>query len=280
MQESYINSLVRRALKEDLGSGDVTTAALIAPETGVRAEIIAKEALILCGVDIAQAVFAECDCGIEFQKMQSDGERVETGRVIVGLSGSAQGILKGERVALNILGFMSGIASLTRQYADRVNPYKARIVDTRKTRPGLRVLEKYAVRCGGGVNHRFGLYDGILIKDTHIRVVGGIQKAVRKAKSNAHHLLKIEVEVESLDQIQEALEAGAEVIMLDNMDIPTMCRAVEQIEGRALVEASGNISLDNIAQVASCGVDLISVGILTHSAPVSDVSLKIRDILS
>ncbi len=274
-----IRRLIHRALEEDLGSGDVTTDALIESKGGLRAEIIARETLVLCGIDIADAVFNACDDRIKFRKVQSDGERIEPGRAVAELRGPARGILKGERVALNFLGLLSGIATLTRRYVDLTVPYKAKITDTRKTRPGLRILEKYAVRCGGGTNHRFGLYDGILIKDTHIRAVGGIKEAVKRARQRAHHLLKIEVETENLQQVKEALEAGAEVIMLDNMDIPTLHRAVEQIGGRALVEASGNISPDNIAQVASSGVDLISVGALTHSAPASDVSLKIRDIL-
>ena len=275
-----IGRLIRRALEEDIGPGDVTSTALVGPDVKVRAEIIARERLVLCGVDIAGTVFGECDPRIGFQKRYSDGETVEPGEVLAEINGPGAGILKGERVALNFLGHLSGIASLTRKYADRVRDYKARVADTRKTMPGLRGLEKYAVFCGGGTNHRFGLYDGVLIKDTHIRIAGGVGEAIRRAIRNIHHLLKVEVETETVEQVKEALDAGAEVIMLDNMNIPDMRRAVELIGGRALVEASGNISLDNIADVASCGVDLISVGELTHSAPSADISLKIRDILT
>lgn len=278
--QKTITRLIHQALEEDLGAGDVTTEALIGPDVKVRAEIIAKKECVLCGIDIAGEVFQECDGRIEFRRNRLDGEKVTKGQVLAEVMGPARGILKGERVALNFLGLLSGIASLTRQYVDQVQPYKACIVDTRKTHPGQRALEKYAVHCGGGGNHRFGLYDGILIKDTHIRAVGSVGEAVRRVRKNAHHLMKIEVEVETLEQIEEALEAGADVIMLDNMDLSTMQQAVEKVKECVLVEASGNISLDNVADVARCGVDLISVGELTHSAPCADVSLKISDIIS
>jgi nicotinate-nucleotide pyrophosphorylase (carboxylating) len=275
-----INRLIHQALDEDLGSGDVTTEALIDLNVKAKAVIIAKEECVLCGIDIADKVFHECDRRIEFRKNRSDGEKVAKNQILAEVTGPARVILKGERVALNFLGLLSGIATLTRQYVDQVQPYKACIVDTRKTHPGQRILEKYAVQCGGGGNHRFGLYDGILIKDTHICVVGSIGDAVRRARKNAHHLMKIEVEVETSEQIDEALEAGVDVIMLDNMDLSTMREAVKKVKESVLVEASGNISLDNVADVACCGVDLISVGELTHSAPCTDVSLKISEILS
>ena len=278
--QKYIHRLIHHALEEDIGSGDVTTEALIDSKLQIHAQILAKEELILCGIDIAEQVFKECSLHIQFQKQQSDGEKIVSGKVLAELTGSAEGILKGERVALNFLGYLSGIATLTHRYMDRINSHKARVTDTRKTRPGLRSLEKYAVRCGGGANHRFGLYDGVLIKDTHLQAVGGIDKAVKRAREHIHHLLKIEVETETLQQVEEAVAAAVDVIMLDNMDISTMRQAVELIDNRALVEASGNVSLDNIAQIAACGVDLISVGELTHSAPSADISLKIRDILS
>jgi nicotinate-nucleotide pyrophosphorylase (carboxylating) len=248
-----IYRLIHQALDEDLGSGDVTTEALIDLNVKVKAVIIAKEECVLCGIDIADKVFHECDRRIEFRKNRSDGEKVAKNQILAEVTGPARVILKGERVALNFLGLLSGIATLTRQYVDQVQPYKACIVDTRKTHPGQRILEKYAVQCGGGGNHRFGLYDGILIKDTHICVVGSIGDAVRRARKNAHHLMKIEVEVETSEQ---------------------------KVKESVLVEASGNISLDNVADVACCGVDLISVGELTHSAPCTDVSLKISEILS
>ena len=276
--QNAINRLIRQALEEDIGSGDVTTQALLDPAICVRAEIIAKEKIVLCGIDIAGSVFLECDPEIRFETQKSDGEKVDNGQVLAVVSGPGRGVLAGERVALNFLGTLSGIATLTGRYVDMLSDYKAVIVDTRKTRPGWRALEKYAVRSGGGVNHRLGLYDAVLIKDTHIRAVGGVGMAVKKARECTD--LKIEVETESLEQVAEALNAKADIIMLDNMDIPSMRRAVDLIGDSAQIEASGNISLDNVAEVASCGVDLISVGELTHSAPCADISLKIRDIIS
>lgn len=276
--QKIIDRLIRQALEEDIGSGDVTTQALLDEATCVRAEIIAREEIVLCGIGIAESVFRECDPDIRFEKQKSDGEMVTDGQVLAVVSGPGRGVLAGERVALNFLGVLSGIAGLTRRYVDKIGPHKASIVDTRKTRPGWRILEKYAVRSGGGTNHRLGLYDAVLIKDTHIRAVGGVAMAVNKARDGTD--LKIEVETETLRQVEEALEVKADIIMLDNMDVPTMRRAVELIGDHAQIEASGNISLDNVAEVASCGVDLISVGELTHSAPCADISLKIRDIIS
>ncbi len=272
-----IKTFISNALREDIGPGDLTVAALISPDIDGKAELIAKEALILAGIDVAGEVFKQVDPRISVTANYADGQELTSGTVIASISGKVASLLTAERVALNFMQRLSGIATLTRQYVNRTEGTKARIVDTRKTTPGLRALEKHAVRIGGGKNHRFGLFDGILIKDNHIAAVGSLSEAVKRAREKAPHTLKIEVETENLDQVREAISAGAEIIMLDNMGIETMKKAVKLINGKALIEASGGINLNNVRQVAETGVDLISVGAITHSARSMDISMEITN---
>lgn len=273
---NQIRRIVLQALEEDLGTGgDLTTEAIVDPKKKGEAVLIAREELILAGLPVFKMVFREISTQIEFEDYFKEGDLVPHDKKICLLKGPLSPILKAERTALNLLQRMSGIATLTRQYVNRVEPYKARIIDTRKTAPGLRWMDKYAVRLGGGFNHRFGLFDGILIKDNHIAAAGSIKNAIESAKSKAPHTLKIEVEVEDLAGVEEAIKAGADIIMLDNMDPGQMKKAVSFIDGRAIVEASGGITLDIVSDVAESGVDLISVGALTHSAKASDLSLEI-----
>lgn len=273
-----IKTFISNALREDIGPGDLTTEALIQPDIEGKAELIAKEPLILAGIEVAREVFHQVNQDINFLGRHPDGEDLSSSTVIATISGPLRSLLTAERVALNLLQRLSGIATLTRQYVNGIEGTKARIVDTRKTTPGLRALEKYAVRIGGGKNHRFGLFDGILIKDNHIAAVGSLTEAVKRAREKAPHTLKIEVETENLDQVREAISAGAEIIMLDNMDIETMKEAVKLINGKALIEASGGINLNNVRQVAETGVDLISVGAITHSARSMDISMEIANV--
>jgi nicotinate-nucleotide pyrophosphorylase (carboxylating) len=272
-----IKTFISNALKEDIGPGDLTTEALIPPDIEGRAELIAKEPLILAGIEVAREVFHQINQDINFLGRHTDGEELSASTVIATISGQLASLLTAERVALNLMQRLSGIATLTRQYVKRTEGTKARIVDTRKTTPGLRALEKYAVRIGGGKNHRFGLFDGILIKDNHIAAVGSLTEAVKRAREKAPHTLKIEVETENIDQVREAISAGAEIIMLDNMGIETMKEAVRLINGKALIEASGGINLSNVRQVAETGVDLISLGAITHSARSMDISMEITN---
>lgn len=268
-----IDGIIERALEEDIHTGDVTTAAVVPQAREITGRLVAKEPLVLAGLSVAARVFALVDPAIRFTPQAADGDRVEAGTVIAAFAGDAANLLQGERVALNLLQRMCGIASLTARYVAAVAGTTARVVDTRKTTPGLRVLEKYAVRVGGGHNHRTGLYDGILIKENHITAAGGITEAIRRARAAIPHTLKIEIETESVEQVQEALAAGADIIMLDNMDCPTMQHCVGLIAGRALVEASGGVNLDTIAAIAATGVDIISVGALTHSPRAMDISM-------
>ena len=262
------------ALQEDIGHGDVTTFLLIPEDTKSKAHFIAKEKFVIAGIPFVQEVFRILDPSITFKNFYHDGSKVIKGDVIAEISGRTQTILKGERVSLNILQRLSGIATLTSMYIKRIEGVKVKIVDTRKTTPCLRFMEKYAVRVGGGNNHRFGLFDGILIKDNHIKALGGIKKAVREAKKG-HHLFKIEVEVKNLRELNEAIEAGADIVMLDNMSIRDIKEAVKIAKGKVMLEASGNVTLDNVREIAETGVDLISVGAITHSAVAVDISLKI-----
>lgn len=263
-------------LQEDIGFGDVTTMSTI-PETEEGVGILyAKEAGIIAGLPVAAEVFAAVDPSLSFTARVQEGARVEKGEQIAEVSGSVRSILSGERLALNLLQRLSGIATRTREYADAVAGTKARVVDTRKTTPGLRMLEKYAVRVGGGHNHRYALYDAVMIKDNHIKGAGGIAEAVAAARAAIPHTMKIEVEAESLAQVQEALDAGADIIMLDNMAIPEMTEAVALIGGRAVVEASGGVTLETIGGIARTGVDVISVGALTHSVKALDISLDLN----
>lgn len=271
-----IDEILRRALAEDVGAGDVTTLALVPPGQAGTAVALAKEGGVLAGNAIAARVFSLLDSAVSATPLLSDGDALTPGAHFLRIEGSLQTILTGERVALNVVRHLSGIATLTRAFVEAVDGTGAQIVDTRKTTPGLRLFEKYAVRVGGGQNHRMGLFDGVLIKDNHIAACGSVQRAVKKARGSVHHLLKIQIEAKTLAQVAEALEAGADGILLDNMPPDTMAAAVEMARGRAFTEASGGITLESVREVALSGVDLISVGMLTHSAAALDISLDIE----
>jgi nicotinate-nucleotide pyrophosphorylase (carboxylating) len=268
-----LDRIIRNALREDIHTGDITTMAVIPKPRSATARLLAKEDLVLAGVDVAARVFTMLDPATVVAFNYRDGSRCVKGDVLAEISGNAAVILQGERVSLNLLQRMSGIATQTAVYVAAVAGTRARIVDTRKTTPGLRVLEKYAVTVGGGSNHRAGLYDAVLIKENHITAAGGITAAVAGARSFIPHTMKIEVETETLAEVAEALASGVDIIMLDNMDAATMREAVVLINGRALVEASGGINLATVRTVAETGVDLISVGALTHSVRAMDISL-------
>jgi nicotinate-nucleotide pyrophosphorylase (carboxylating) len=274
--DPYLKKLIEETLSEDLGNGDVTSEAIIPADAASTADIKAKQDLVLAGLDVARDVFHYLDPAIQFTPLAKDGDRIKSGAVLARVSGKTRILLAGERAALNLLQHLSGIATLTSRYAEQLKGTKAQILDTRKTLPGLRQLEKYAVRMGGGKNHRFGLYDGILIKDNHITAAGSIAKAIGLARRNSHHLLKVEVETKNLDEVREALAAQADVVMLDNMSVEMMKEAVKLISGKALVEASGNVTLETVRAIAETDVDFISSGSLTHSAPAADVSMKIK----
>jgi len=266
--------LIDLALAEDVGKGDVTTVATVPEGKEGRAVIIAKAYGIVCGLPIMAEVFRQVDEAIRLTHLASDGEPVAPGDVVAALSGPLRGILTAERTALNFLTHLSGIATLTARFVDVVAPYRAVILDTRKTTPGWRILEKYAVRCGGGRNHRMGLYDMVLIKDNHIAASGSLTEAVRRVRA-AGISLPIEVEVRTLAELEEALSLDVDRILLDNMDIPTLREAVARAKGKVELEASGGVTLENAAEIAACGVDYISIGALTHSAPALDFSLEI-----
>jgi len=270
-----IDRLIDLALEEDLGIGDVTTQALISPDLQGEAHIRAKQDLVVAGLPVAARVFRKVDSSLVFEPQVEEGQAVAAGTVLAKITGAAAAILTGERTVLNFLQRLSGIATFTRQMVSLVAGSTAALVDTRKTTPGWRALEKYAVRLGGARNHRAGLYDGVLIKNNHLAAVGSIAQAVKQAREQAHHLLKIEVEVTDLAGLQEALAAGADVIMLDNLDEATMAQAVELTAGRALLEASGSMTADRLSKVAATGVNLISMGALTHSAPAADIHLRL-----
>ena len=268
-------TLIRLALEEDIGSGDVTTDALIEGSRTAKGVIYAKEPMVLAGLEVAQEVFTFLDPDMTFEAAFQDGDPVESGDDIVTVQGRLRALLTGERTALNFLQRLSGIATLTRQYIDQVAGTAVDVTDTRKTTPGWRMLEKYAVRVGGGKNHRFGLDDGVLIKDNHIIACGGIKEAVARARKVAHHLLKIEVEASDLEQVEEALEAGADVIMLDNMSLGDIRKAVALVSRRVLVEVSGNVTRERLAELAKAGIDIISAGAITHSARAVDISMRV-----
>lgn len=284
-------SFLLQALAEDLGGGDVTTEATVPETLRGRAEVVAKAPAVLAGVSVAASVFTLLDPRLEVKELAADGERVEAGRAVLTVHGAVRSILGAERVALNILGRLSGVATLTRRFVDRAGAERVRLLDTRKTTPGMRALEKMAVRAGGGENHRFGLFDRVLIKDNHIAACGSVAEAVRRARV-AEFVERgvpaaggwgIEVEVRTLAELDEALAAGADVLLLDNMDVATLREAVRRARGGVriassqvpLLEASGNVTLDNVAEVAATGVDFISIGALTHSAPAADFSLRV-----
>src|SRR3990167_5855208 len=316
-----IDNLINLALAEDVGSGDITTDAIVSQNVKGEAYVMAKEDMILSGIGVfkkvlmsAHSFYSDSLIPLKFRDRFKDGDLIKSGKKIIEVTGDMRTLLSGERTALNFLQRMSGIATHTKKFVDEVakpalsdemrllrgvypkqgkneilrsaqndksegaSPRndKVKIIDTRKTTPALRILEKYAVRCGGGVNHRFGLYDGILIKDNHIKVAGGIIKAVKKVKDNAPHLMKIEVEVKSIKEVRDALKCKADVIMLDNMDISTIKRAVRLINKVALVEVSGGVNLKNVVEITATGVDYISIGALTHSARAVDISMEIR----
>jgi len=272
---SPIDKIIDSALEEDLGPGDITTAALVEPFMKGEARLIAKEEIILAGIEVFSRVFSRLDPEIVVETKYRDGEAVSNGEDIGIVKGSMRGILSGERTALNFLQRLSGIATLTRKYVERTDSSKVRVIDTRKTTPGLRILEKYAVRRGGGFNHRFGLFDGILIKDNHIAVAGSIAKALARIKGGVPHTLRIEVEVEDIKGVEEAIGAGADAILLDNMSLKEMREAVSIAGGRVLLEASGGITLESIEEVSKTGIDLISVGAITHSARSVNISLEV-----
>ncbi len=269
-----LDEILLNALREDIGTGDLTTISCIPAENRSEGVFIAKEDGVLCGLEIAARVFALVDKDISLALLKKDGDKVSKGEVFAEISGPSRGILTGERVALNLMQRLSGTATAAEKAAQAVSGTKARVVDTRKTSPGLRVLEKYAVRTGGCYNHRFNLADGVLIKDNHIKAAGSIEKAVLAARNAVPHLMKIEVETENLSQVQQALDAGADIIMLDNMTNEQMAKAVELVNGRAITEASGNMGEKDLHEVAKTGVDFISIGALTHSVKAMDISLK------
>lgn len=271
--QDWYDAFIRTALMEDLGSGDLTTDAIIGPEVKGEAFLVTREQLVLAGLPVFGRVFKILDSEIEIEYHFEDGEHVEAQEKVCLLRGSLAAILKGERTALNFVQRMSGIATLTREYMKKIGSQKVRVVDTRKTTPGLRVFEKYAVRMGGGSNHRMGLFDGVLIKDNHIIAAGSITKAVSLAKEKAPHTVKVQVEVEDLAGLKEALQAGADLILLDNMAPDEIREAVKLVGGRVMVEASGGINIHNIEEIARTGVDIISSGALTHSVHSMDLGL-------
>ncbi|GIP36356.1 carboxylating nicotinate-nucleotide diphosphorylase [Paenibacillus sp. J2TS4] len=277
--ETFRNSL-RLWLQEDVGTGDVTTLSTIAESSRSTGIIHAKEAGIVAGLTVAEAVFREVDPELSFTPMTEEGARIDKGTLLAKVEGSTRSILTGERLALNLLQRMSGIATRTRQFVEALEGTAVRLVDTRKTTPGHRMLEKYAVTVGGGYNHRFGLYDAVMIKDNHIIGAGGITQAVQAARSQIPHTMKIEVEVENSDQLEEALQAQADIILLDNMTPAQMGQAVRTVKSRfphIVVEASGSVTLDTVREIAETGVDVISVGRLTYSVQSLDISLDLNE---
>jgi nicotinate-nucleotide pyrophosphorylase (carboxylating) len=279
MDANALQKLIGRFLHEDIGSGDLTSEAILDPDQIGIAEFVAKESFVVCGMEsVAGLVFTTQNRVTAVTQAGKDKSTAERGDVLLTVKGPVLDLLKAERVALNLVQRLCGIATLTAKYVAAVKPLPVKILDTRKTTPGLRMLEKYGVRTGGGYNHRFNLADGVLIKDNHIMACGSIKNAVTRMREKIPHTLKIEVEVANLEQVRECLSCGVDIIMLDNMEPATMREAVKQAGGRAFLEASGNISLDNVRQVAETGVDYISIGALTHSAPACDISMQLRTV--
>lgn len=279
LDEGALFSQIGAFLAEDLGRGDITTQATVARMARARGRFIAKEAMVIAGLEAAEAVFSTLDSQQQIEAFASDGDEVEAGKVIARTSGFADVLLAGERVALNLMQRLSGIATLTRRYVRAIEGTAAQIVDTRKTTPGLRMLEKYAVLSGGARNHRFGLDDGVLIKDNHIALAGGVGAAVRRAREKVGHLHKVEVEVSTERDLREAIESGADIILLDNLTPEETARMVElarKLSPHVTLESSGGINIDNVRAFAEAGVDLISIGALTHSARAMDISFKIQ----
>lgn len=271
-----IETIIQNALAEDIGFGDITTNSIVPSDKQGQGHVITKEPGVIAGLDVAELVFRLVDPTLVITRHVADGDQVPKGQMLMEIAGSARSILTGERVALNFLQRMSGIATRTAKFVEMVRYYNAKIVDTRKTTPGLRVLEKYAVVVGGGRNHRFGLFDAVLIKDNHIEIAGGVKQAIIAARHQIPHTMRVEVEVENMEMIDEALEVKADIIMLDNMTPEQMDEAVEKIAGRALVEASGGVTEETVVEIAKTGVDYISIGALTHSIKSLDISLDIE----
>lgn len=277
MDELYINNAIKTFLSEDIGNRDITTEAIFSDDNYGRAVFVAKANFIVAGMgQVAGRVFKTLNPEIEYQVFANDGQYAKKEDILLAVTGPVIDLLKGERVALNLVQRLCGIATLTARFVEEVKSYPVTIIDTRKTTPGLRILEKYAVRVGGGKNHRFNLADGVLIKDNHIAACSGsIRTAVELVRAQVPHMMKIEVEAESLEQVRECLDCKVDVIMLDNMDIPTMKKAVKLVKGKAVIEASGGVSLKNVREIAQTGVNLISIGRLTHSAPACDISMHL-----
>ena len=278
LDDRAVDILVTNTLAEDIKDGDITTRNIFLENKNAKAEVIARESIILCGLDIFQAIFKKLDTNVSFPyKKFKDGEEIIAGETIVNVECGVIELLEGERSALNILQWLSGIATLTHNYVKKVAPVK--VLDTRKTTPGLRVFEKYAVACGGAINHRFGLYDQVLIKDNHIEIAGGISNAVNSVRKNVSEDKKIEVEVQSIEEVKEALENHADIIMLDNMSLDMMHQCIKIIDGKAKTEISGGVTFDRLEEISTSGADFVSVGALTHSAPAVDISMNINHAL-
>ncbi len=270
-----VEQAVRAALAEDLGlAGDITTDPIVPADAQGEAAIVARKPGVVAGLDLAEAAFRTLDPEVQFTRVIDDGGKVEGGGTIAKIKGRTRALLTGERTALNFFGRLSGIATLTSAYVEAVKGTKARIACTRKTTPGLRAFEKFAVRCGGGVNHRFGLYDAVLVKDNHIAAAGGLEAALKLLRPRAGHMVRVEVEVDTLQQLEEALQFPIDAVLLDNMDVATLKKAVALVNGKVLTEASGGVTLETVGEIAATGVDLISVGALTHSARNLDSSLE------
>lgn len=275
LPQFYIDDIIRRGLSEDINYIDVTSDYLIDEEKVSAARFVSKDSGVLAGIEIAMRVFTLLDDTVSFELLKKDGDRIQKGDIILTMQGHTAALLKGERTALNLVQHMSGIATATARCVELVKGTNASITDTRKTLPGLRALQKYAVVTGGGKNHRYNLSDAAMLKDNHIDAYGSLTNAVNALREKVGHMVRIEVEVRTLEELREALAVGADVIMLDNMDCPTMAEAVKITAGRARLEASGNVTLENIAEVAATGVDIISLGALTHSVKCFDISMRI-----
>ncbi len=276
-ENPFVKEIIQLALKEDIGPGDVTTDSIIRDNNIMGcARLMAKEDLILAGLSVFKRVFLELWPDMEFESFFKDGDLVRDKEIICLIKGPVNIILKGERTALNFLQRMSGIATMTKRFVERISSTSTRILDTRKTVPGWRILDKYAVRIGGGHNHRFGLFDGVLIKDNHISAAGSVGEAIKLVKVNIPHTLKIEVEVETLDELKEAINSGADAVLLDNMDMNMLRKAVEIAKDRVIIEVSGGITLEDVGEIAKTGVDFISVGAITHSVKGVDISLELQ----
>ena len=273
LNQKEIEKLIKIGLEEDIGLGDITSRSILSPDDVYVAEVLTRENIVLCGLNILKSVFLTLDPDINFSDDTfNDGDNLKNNTKIISIKGKGIALLEGERVALNILQRLCGIATLTKEYVDKANPVK--ILDTRKTTPGLRLFEKYAVSCGGGKNHRFGLYDAVLIKDNHIKAAGGIIKAVEKIKKNYNNSIQIEVETTTLSEVNDAIIAKSDIIMLDNMPLEDIKKAVNLIDGRASIEVSGSISIDQLNALSKVNIDFVSIGALTHSSKASDISMN------